>query len=652
MKKFGFDWPEHMNCDLFPEYGSTNQVCMDPMDAQFQTAHKNKKLNINHNLGVVTTTTTSVESMSDVSQEKSDEFTDITPSLSDIMCIKPLVKKQSQSFGGLDNCALDKSCSGGMKFFDAHKTSFTFYWLIVWSLLCLFSSLSTTLTFMLYPSRFKYPEKPIIFMAISYLFVAIGYLIRLKRVANLATNQDECDANKSFDCTLSFILIYYFGMASAIWWVIVAFTWFLAAGRKWSSEAIAKYHVYFHLIAWLLPFFQTCTILAYSHMDVDSLSGICLVGNMSVRNLFLFLIMPSLVYLCIGVMFLILGFVSLFRIRKTIQRTKQADIEARKLEKLMMRIGVFSILYTVPATCVLACQFYEKIYRIEWERSFLCTNAAKSQLAYSYEYRKCCAHTNSSSVFGAEPEFVVFLLKYLMSLIVGVTSGFWIWTNKTWLLWKSFFSSTPNHLSKKFCSVKSTVSSSSSRSSSNATHTTALSDLNSFASNKRRGCCFRFCLRDSNSNGQTYENDKKSRDSIIYFQANDDIESNPHNFKNTVNIQANNENAHILIDDNVIYQKHHSSTSTPMHHQNQYKNYLQHNAKLYACNTNLVETAVNYNSSTQSVTSQPIYQTHGNFNSNRQAVVYYDYTGQVPTNDMNTMSSKYSVPASIASSKK
>ena len=47
MKKFGFDWPEHMNCDLFPEYGSTNQVCMDPMDAQFQTAHKNKKLNIN-----------------------------------------------------------------------------------------------------------------------------------------------------------------------------------------------------------------------------------------------------------------------------------------------------------------------------------------------------------------------------------------------------------------------------------------------------------------------------------------------------------------------------------------------------------------------------------------------------------------------------
>lgn len=53
MKKFGFEWPEHMHCDLFPEYGSSNQVCMDPMDAQFQTTHASKKLNINHNLATV-----------------------------------------------------------------------------------------------------------------------------------------------------------------------------------------------------------------------------------------------------------------------------------------------------------------------------------------------------------------------------------------------------------------------------------------------------------------------------------------------------------------------------------------------------------------------------------------------------------------------
>ena len=28
-------------------------------------------------------------------------------------------------------------------------------------------------------------------------------------------------------CTIVFLLIYFFGMASSLWWVILAFTWFL-----------------------------------------------------------------------------------------------------------------------------------------------------------------------------------------------------------------------------------------------------------------------------------------------------------------------------------------------------------------------------------------------------------------------------------------
>lgn len=37
MKKFGFEWPDHMRCELFPEYGSVGgEVCMDPMDAEQQ----------------------------------------------------------------------------------------------------------------------------------------------------------------------------------------------------------------------------------------------------------------------------------------------------------------------------------------------------------------------------------------------------------------------------------------------------------------------------------------------------------------------------------------------------------------------------------------------------------------------------------------
>lgn len=49
MKKFGFEWPAHMRCELFPEYGQVGgEVCMDPMDADEQKK-KGKKLVVNHN---------------------------------------------------------------------------------------------------------------------------------------------------------------------------------------------------------------------------------------------------------------------------------------------------------------------------------------------------------------------------------------------------------------------------------------------------------------------------------------------------------------------------------------------------------------------------------------------------------------------------
>lgn len=39
-----------------------------------------------------------------------------------------------------------------------------------------------------------------------------------------------------------------------------------------------------------------------------------------------------------------------------------------KLEKLMVRIGVFSVLYTVPAVCVIACNVYEYLSRDQWRK--------------------------------------------------------------------------------------------------------------------------------------------------------------------------------------------------------------------------------------------------------------------------------------------
>ena len=68
-------------------------------------------------------------------------------------------------------------------------------------------------------------------------------------------------------CTISFMILYFFGMASSIWWVVLTLTWFLAAGLKWGHEAIEAHSQIFHLFAWAIPAFQTIIILAMGKVE-------------------------------------------------------------------------------------------------------------------------------------------------------------------------------------------------------------------------------------------------------------------------------------------------------------------------------------------------------------------------------------------------
>lgn len=81
----------------------------------------------------------------------------------------------------------------------------------------------------------------------------------------------------------------------------------------------------------------------------DILTGVCYVGLWNVEMLRSFVLAPLLVYLALGTVFLLAGFVSLFRIRTVM---KHDGTKTDKLEKLMIRIGVFSVLYTVSTATV------------------------------------------------------------------------------------------------------------------------------------------------------------------------------------------------------------------------------------------------------------------------------------------------------------
>ncbi|KFU84960.1 Frizzled-7, partial [Chaetura pelagica] len=320
----------------------------------------------------------------------------------------------------------------GLMYFKEAEVRFARLWVGVWSVLCCASTLFTVLTYLVDMRRFSYPERPIIFLSGCYFMVAVAYaagFLLEERVVCLERFSEDgyrtvAQGTKKEGCTILFMILYFFGMASSIWWVILSLTWFLAAGMKWGHEAIEANSQYFHLAAWAVPAVKTITILAMGQVDGDVLSGVCYVGIYSVDSLRGFVLAPLFVYLFIGTSFLLAGFVSLFRIRTIM---KHDGTKTEKLEKLMVRIGVFSVLYTVPATIVLACYFYEQAFRGTWEKTWLL------QTCKTYAV-PCPSHFAPMS-----PDFTVFMIKYLMTMIVGITTGFWIWSGKTLQSWRRFY---------------------------------------------------------------------------------------------------------------------------------------------------------------------------------------------------------------------
>ncbi len=413
MIQYGFEWPERMSCEQLPMLGDTDRLCMDRNSSETTT------LSPPFPKPTPKGTPRHRATAKSAPPHKCER---------ECHCRNPLVTIKQDAHplhnrvhtGSLPNCALP--CH--QPYFSLDEHAFTTFWIGLWSVLCFVSTLTTVATFLIDMERFKYPERPIIFLAGCYLFVSLGYIVRLlaghERVACEGSGNQQhilYDTTGPALCTLVFLLIYFFGMASSIWWVVLSFTWFLAAGMKWGNEAIAGYSQYFHLAAWLIPSVKSIAVLALSSVDGDPVAGICYVGNQSLESLRGFVLAPLVVYLFTGSLFLLAGFISLFRIRSVI---KQGGTKTDKLEKFMIRIGLFTVLYTVPATIVVACLVYEQHYRPSWERALACSCPSERQR------------------LGVGPDYAVFMLKYFMCLVVGITSGVWIWSGKTLESWRCF----------------------------------------------------------------------------------------------------------------------------------------------------------------------------------------------------------------------
>ncbi|XP_067945884.1 frizzled-4-like [Watersipora subatra] len=302
--------------------------------------------------------------------------------------------------------------------FSKEHKNFAYAWMTIWASLCIASTLFTIVTFCIDPTRFRYPTRPIIFMAFCYFMYALAHFIPLFIPAQgIICKSDEAEASlmivsgmESTLCIIIFLIQYYFGIASHIWWMILTLSWYLAASRKWGLEAISSISCYFHLFAWAVPAVLTIAILVTGAVDSNELTGMCYVGNHDKWSLLVYIIIPMCFLLLLGEIFLLAGFISLLQIRPNL-KTQVDNINIRKLEKLMAKIGIFAILYTVPAVCILGAHVHEFINIDAWR----CMSAVSS----------------AKELTDSIPTVEIHMLKIFMSLIIGVSICMWVLSSKT-----------------------------------------------------------------------------------------------------------------------------------------------------------------------------------------------------------------------------
>ncbi|XP_072426728.1 frizzled-6-like isoform X1 [Chiloscyllium punctatum] len=400
IETFGIAWPDGLQCDQLE----------DCVDGQQSSA--------------VTPTSRSITEKTSQTIVKDYGF----------WCPRPLKTPtgHGSSFLGVDDCL--PPCPN--MYFKEDELSFAKCFIGVVSIFCLCATLFTFLTFLIDVRRFRYPERPIIFYAVCYSIVSLMYFVGFVAGNNIVCNKADEKLGametvvigaQSKGCTILFMLLYFFTMAGTVWWVILTITWFLAAGLKWSCEAIEQKALWYHSVAWGIPGIFTIMLLALNKVEGDNISGVCFVGLYDLNALRYFILTPLCLCVVVGLSLLLAGIISLNHVRQVIQHDGRNQ---EKLKKFMIRIGVFSGLYLVPLVGLLGCYIYEQTLRTTWETTWVHD--------YCQDYPIPCPNQVETLI---RPDLSLFMMKYLMTLIVGIPAVFWVGSRKTCSEWANFFHS-------------------------------------------------------------------------------------------------------------------------------------------------------------------------------------------------------------------
>ena len=294
-------------------------------------------------------------------------------------------------------------------FYTTHQKKVIETCILVFSVLCFIFTLFSLITFWTESTRFKFPERPVLFLTLCYNLLSICYLLKIFyqksttiptldemnefsgisiKTVDLGVNQ--CNINSQ--CLAYFIIINYLMISASFWWMVFGLCWWLSTAKQWSPEALERKSGLFHVLAWLVPLASPIAALLFGAIKKTELTGMCTAVG--------FTEIPSLILLVIGAIFIILSARSL--------RSLRSSYKNNKLSQVMSRILLFGTIFVVPAITATVLMF------LDYDRDL--KPCLPGEICYQPEKRP----------------INITVIRYACLLLGGI-SGVWVWSKKTCL---------------------------------------------------------------------------------------------------------------------------------------------------------------------------------------------------------------------------
>ncbi|GMR50899.1 hypothetical protein PMAYCL1PPCAC_21094 [Pristionchus mayeri] len=273
LKDFGFPWPAALECSRFPLENNNEAMCMPgpSADDSSQPIPSREKLKEKEQRRDSDEVNTIVEDKGPLDSRRGHKH------------CPPDAIYVNKSAACIPVCTAEHGIKGLQ---TDRETASTFLFIfslvsVVMTSICIITTISRRSD----RCHRSFPETALLNCAAAFAGSSIVYLLSL-----LFRDQISCTAYASHQlfivssvthvpCNSAAVLLYYFGTAGRLWWIVLAYAWHSSSSPQ--SGPMERLRPAVEMLTWALPLLAVMAALVSKSVSADPLSGICYVGAAS-----------------------------------------------------------------------------------------------------------------------------------------------------------------------------------------------------------------------------------------------------------------------------------------------------------------------------------------------------------------------------------